>query len=197
MMLAPEERVTSMRTWKISRRNQNVLMVLSFVASLSLLAVPGASASANNPPTDPVVVTVNMEVDCANITAEAEAYAIENDINICGLGEDTNRGTVTSNCGTSTILLNRIGGGRTLSVNYGFYSSLGDVIFRNLWVAVGSGGGSVGGWGDVSGMFHYVYNGARLQTFPSGMAYAQLGGTVNLWWGLTCVLGQPTAYMSV
>ena len=71
-----------------------------------------------------------MTADCADLTSAARAYIMANNVHICGYNSAISSlavqplNTVPGDCGTSTILLNKIGGGSTLSVNYGFYSSL-------------------------------------------------------------------------
>lgn len=166
------------------------------------VVVPGIAAHAAAPPSQQSVV-VEMVPDCAGISAQARAYAISHNIQVCGLNSPTSGGMTTQNtvagtCGTSTILLNKVGGGNTLSVNWGFYSSLGPVSVRTLTVVVGSTAGSSGGWADWSPMYSNVYSAARLQTFPRhATALASLDGTVTLAWGLICLMKGPKASLYV
>jgi hypothetical protein len=146
---------------------------------------------------------VSMVPDCEHLSSAARAHILTYGLDLCGLNPSSAPGavapmnTVGGTCGTSTILLNRISAGRTLSVNYGFYSTLGNAVARTLAVSVGSTGGGVGGWGDVSPMLNYVYSTARLQPFPRGTAHAALGGTITLVWGLVCYMNGPTASLYV
>jgi hypothetical protein len=183
-----------------------VIPLVVFALLMPAQAASGHTATARGAVSATVAansVRVSMVPDCEHLTSAARAHILAYGLALCGLNPVSEPGvvapmnTVGGTCGTSTILLNRISAGRTLSVNYGFYSTLGNAVARTLAVSVGSTGGGVGGWGDVSPMFNYVYSTARLQTFPPGTAHAALGGTITLVWGLVCYMNGPTASLYV
>ncbi len=184
-----------------SRRNKVRLLVLTLCIGVTIV-VPNVTAQATPSPVQAPTVG-DMVPDCDGLTQQARAYAISHGINVCGLnvsatGGVTTQNTVAGTCGTSTILLNKIGGGNTLSVNYGFNSTLGPAALRSIVVSVGSTSGSSGGWADVSPMASNVYSAARLQTFPRhATALASLDGTITLAWGLVCYLKGPKASLYV
>lgn len=141
-----------------------------------------------------------MVPDCVDLTAKAKAYAVAHHINICGLGVAATTvgprpmNEVYGDCGASGIYLT-YGGGDVAYFSYGFNSTVGDADYRDLvihWT-----GANTGSFTDASVMFDYVYNGFYSAHFNPGTTTAILGGTIEIWWGLTCYMAGPTSTITM
>lgn len=132
-----------------------------------------------------------MRLDCTHMTAEAKAYADAR--GYCSASNTTisPNGVVYGNCGDSWIYIFDVTLG-DVDIDYGFDSSLGTVVYRNLGIGF-AGTANSGGWPDNGWMFSSSYYSSRQNIYVGyGEAYASLGGTVTLVWGGQCDLLNPS-----
>ncbi|MBM6400448.1 hypothetical protein [Phycicoccus sonneratiae] len=169
-------------------------------ATTLLLAIVVPSAAAATPdaatPVGVGVVEAPMYLDCGALRGQVRKYAVDHAY--CPAagrtsGDVTPQNTVYGNCGSSFIYIEDPNWtSSTARFRYGFSSSKGIVVSRNLAVGY-SGARGPGGFSDSGFMASTSYShtsGER--TTGSGYLYATLGGTVTLFWGASCTLLQPT-----
>jgi hypothetical protein len=137
--------------------------------------------------------------DCAGLSAEAAAYAISNEIDICGLldgpGEVSTQDYRTGLCGSSGIQAYQ-SPGANVHIEYGFSSTVGNMGVRALeveWAGSASGDYIL----DFSFMNSAVYNSSTVGYTGVGLAEVALYGTATTVWGLTCYLHGPVSSIVV
>ncbi|HEV8557123.1 MAG TPA: hypothetical protein VGR06_12090 [Actinophytocola sp.] len=162
------------------------LTILAVLLASSL--VSAGTVAAESARSEPVTVNGKMVLDCVHMTPETHKYAVEN--NYCTDGA-TPQNTVYGDCGYSFIYIYALGS-LEAQVYYGFGSSLGAVVYRNLGVGWASTSGLSGGWNDSGVMASSTYATNRYINPGYGTTYVALGGDVVLWWGGTCTLLGPT-----
>lgn len=134
-----------------------------------------------------------MTLDCGTMSAKAHQYAVAH--GYCAGGSRSPDTVVTGNCGSSEIYIYTDYSTPDLGwadIKYGFASTKGTVIYRNLGVGY-AGESDSGGFNDSSVMFSSSYTRTVSRYVGSGEAYASVGGTVTLWWGAQCTLLEPEA----
>jgi hypothetical protein len=144
---------------------------------------------------------VAMTLDCVNMTEQARAYAVHN--NLCtpdGKAVESGvstYGVVTGNCGSSWIWIYNSNGGYARFV-YGYHSTRGTVVahvLRVSWYNWSTGGAS--GWTDAAGRLSSTYEIQRTRFTGAGYVATGLSGFVTLWWGGTCNILNPTDAVTV
>lgn len=91
--------------------------------------------------------------------------------------------TLPGDCGTGTFEIHNLGRGNAQMV-WGFNSSLGPAIYRNLevnWVREKL--GNSGGWTDAQPMFGAGYRNQKNVSTGTGTVTGDLSGSVTLVWG--------------
>jgi len=184
----------------------------SSVSILVLLGVIGLSvqASASTAPARSVtgsaastVTTVKqgLSLDCAAMSASVHSYAVAH--GYCATNAISSDGARPADqedgtCGSSSIYIyNDDDGGQALFV-WGFSSSDGSVIVRNLeiswsnWTQLYS-----GGYSDVDGMANANYVRSQLVNTGTGFVANGLSGSITLWWGGVCTIENPTSSTDV
>jgi hypothetical protein len=154
-------------------------------------------------------IEVEMKLDCTDMSTQARAYA--NEHRLCDdasvLSEDegllTENGTALpmdtqwGNCGSSWIYVFNNGGGNA-DVLWGFNSTLGTVVHRNLTVYWSNWHtGMNGSFLDKHHMFSSFYQKSRVFHTKPGSVLVGLTGTVTLVWGGQCVLLIPTDVVDI
>ena len=146
------------------------------IALILAMAVSPAAASEVAPGNDnanDAYVSVPMQLDCVNMTDEAREYAREH--NLCPAGKSRNDvvnpdGQATDTCGDAWMYVQYTGVRGYGSIDYGFNSSIGNVVYRNL--AIGYAGSEYyGGWNDAGWMNDYFYTTGQVRYM--GWGYAQ------------------------
>lgn len=186
---------------KTSRRFQGRLLAAA-VVSLALIgafatpavAAPAvevnAVATADGVPDGAVVVQATL--DCDKFKGAVAKYAIDH--GYCpapSKGGVTPQTVQTYNCGSSWIYAYNKGYRGKLWVSYGFSSTNGSVVYRNLTIGTSSGIG----WGDAAWMASTSYNTERfVGNFNVGSwQSASMSGSIVLVWGGTCSIPTITA----
>lgn len=171
---------------------------LALATAVSAFAATASSASAAtkagaSTTASVQVVTAPMTLDCGTMSAKAHQYAVAH--GYCAGGSRSPDTVVTGNCGSSEIYIYTDYSTPDLGwadIKYGFASTKGTVIYRNLGVGY-AGESDSGGFNDSSVMFSSSYTRTVSRYVGSGEAYASVGGTVTLWWGAQCTLLEPEA----
>lgn len=161
------------------------------------LVVPATSVSAatiDSTPTSQSSVTViqgTMTPECNNLSASTAAYIQDHGIQVCGYNQSATQGGIhpdgyaTGNCGSSYVFIYDNNGG-TADVAYGFNSTIGNMVYRNL-VITWSGDEASGSFPDAAFMNNFTYNSPLRLIIPGyGPAGAHLGGSATTFYGLTC-----------
>lgn len=135
-----------------------------------------------------------MTLDCASLSESARSYA--NSHGYCK--RDKLRGavpndTVVGNCGSSWLYI-RDTGIREATFSYGFASSQGVVIHRELNGYWSSTSGLSGYLNDTALMASSSYSTTRSRGTGYGAVNAWISGRVTLYWGGKCILGYPGDY---
>jgi hypothetical protein len=178
------------------------MTIASTLAALALVALPTAKAyaeTASSPETGVpklapgIAVRVGMTLDCANMTSTAYRYAVDHSYcsgrSSSASSAATPDGNRHGSCGDSWIYVFGVGNGE-ISIEYGFLSSLGTVVYRSLTVIYSGTRGS-GLFNNNGVMASSSFDAYRDVYVGAGSAGATLGGTVTLWWGAQCILLQP------
>jgi len=182
---------------KIGRLFGRAIKVASVsIALVVTLATSPAMASTVSPVVQrdqASVVSVSMTLDCVNMTPKARTYADAH--GLCAshstAGGVSPMNVVPGNCGESWIYLVDKDNGYG-SINYGFNSSQGNVIYRNLVVSyAGQRSGNV--FPDAAWMNGYYFQTGQVRYMGYGWASVVLGGSVTLWWGGVCNILSPTS----
>lgn len=191
--------VTGLKTRRAGRPRLTLLAALPLVAMLFLML--GAGSAAATPTADGAeraegkVVEAEMRLDCTNMSESVHDYAVEH--GYCPSEDDVGPDDIRyGSCGSSEIWISSAGGGDA-SIEYGFNSSLGPVVYRNLGIGY-AGDDDSGGWNDSGVMASSSYYAADTLFTGVGQADTSLGGTVTLAWGGQCTLLEPhsTAFIS-
>lgn len=151
-----------------------------------------------------------MQIDCSTLTAAGRQYAIDHNLNICGvLGTNTagvnaktdslavtplNTGSSTGNCGVATIQIWSLGAGRAY-IQWALHSTTGLIIYYSVGTPY---------WGQThSGTFSYSgafpgndVAGGNPATTGSGYAHTYLSGSVSTVL-YDCVVLNPSAWTTV
>lgn len=140
-----------------------------------------------------------MVPDCENLTQGAREYLVAHEIDLCGVLDES--GPIrpfdirAGLCGSSGIEAYQAGGANIL-IQYGFQSTVGNMVFRALEVHWAGTSGS--DWMlDFSPMNATTYNGSTIRYTGFGQAGVALGGTATTFYGLTCYLLGPTDVITV
>lgn len=150
----------------------------------------GRTILADDPPAD--ATEVGMVFDCRELDKTALDYAVT--MGYCSSESDEvgPRNTRYGNCGSSWIYIEQ-GTASKARFRYGFSSSKGAVIARNLAVGYVGGNGQPGGFNDSGVMASSSYQRTTSNiTVGRGYLTAQMGGTVTLFWGAKCTLLNPS-----
>lgn len=161
-------------------------LAVAIIAALCavLTAMPASAAPAATPKPAPATMHGRMQADCAHASPSALKIAISK--GVCASPGKTLNAVNEGNCGTDNISLVP-GPDANVTIYYGFDSSIGPVVYRDL--SVGYAGGSfLGSFPDQSVMFGSSYSGSNTVFTGVGEAFATLGGTVTLVYGLQCDL---------
>ncbi|MBT2497593.1 hypothetical protein J7E25_00615 [Agromyces sp. ISL-38] len=171
------------------------------VALAALLFAPVLSSPAyaeDTTPEEAVVVTVPMTFDCSTLTPRGRAYAIANNLDVCGVlsqggskpGTVTPYNTVYGNCGSASVSISAYGSGKAY-IWWEIESSTGPIITYNTTLyyagAAGSFSRPYSGW--------WPGNSADDVAIPylgSGWATTQLAGSVETLLA-SCVIGNPSS----
>lgn len=175
-----------------------LLLTVAIMAAVAAALGAGTAAAAPAPddaanPPAATVVRAEMLLDCTNMRESVHEYAVAHEY--CppaGSGDVSTNGIVYGNCGSSEIWLSNEPGVGWASVVYGFNSSVGTVVHRNLGIGV-AGDDASPSWNDSGWMNSSTYYAGNSVWTGIGWAYASLGGTVTLIWGGQCTLLEPQA----
>jgi hypothetical protein len=137
-----------------------------------------------------------MTLDCAALTGKVLQYAVKHDYCTAGGNGVAPQDTVSGNCGTSEVYIENDGNGYGVII-YGFASSQGTVVYRDL--TIGWGGNLAEGIHDDNGwMYSTSYYATTNEVYPgAGPAYADMGGSVQLLWGATCYIAEPYSITTI
>jgi hypothetical protein len=192
------------------RRRWDLPVLLAGAVSLAALLASAAPAqAAAGPHVGPVqaaparpaaaipagAVPVRMGLNCTTMSAAARTYAVEHDLCPTGVTPHT---TVWGSCGSAwAYIYDDVLGDRLGRFDWGTYSILGVIVYRNLqlaWTFTAQGAGSSGGGTilDSGFWFNSWYEAVgTLYTDAAGAASVRLTGTVTLVWGGVCEVLPP------
>ncbi|MCD1569911.1 hypothetical protein [Agromyces mediolanus] len=171
------------------------------VALAALLFAPAFASAAHaedEPPTDAVVVTVPMTFDCSTLTPSGRAYAIANNLDVCGVlsQDETEPGTITpyntvyGDCGSASVSISSYGSGKAY-IWWEIESSTGPIITYNTTLYYNGSNGSnsrgYSGWWPGNSA-----DDAAIPYLGAGWANAQLAGNVETLLA-SCVIGNPSS----
>lgn len=181
------------------------------VTAAALVVVLGAQSAAADSPVEisgtvqSDSVELQLVPDCSSLKGKVLAYAVKNKINVCGLGGAAESKTLKGDllvqpanyiygtCGSSAISMRRsLLSSTSVTIQHGFQSTVGPMVFRNLSVSY-TYGTVTAGYSDVSVMASAVHEQSRNRTVTRGAVHAALLGTATTAWGLICYLKGPTA----
>jgi hypothetical protein len=172
------------------RRFVATLIMAAATAGLLTIATPAAADSTDT--AVPVGATKSaMYLDCAALSASALELAGQR--GLCRSYADGGVGTQDlrfDTCGWSWIFVYNEGGG-TARFEYGFVTTLGTAVRRNLVISVITTGWGTG-IGDSNWMFSASYSNAKRYHTGPGSVIGGLSGTVLLVTGFVCQLTNPT-----
>ncbi len=193
-------------------RNRALLIAATTLSAAILtfgLAGPASAATTTGsdaPPTSPRTVTMSapMTIDCSTLKPAGRKYAIEHNVNICGVldhgsktgigGASPNANPVYGDCGSASISGWSLGGGRAY-FQWNVVSSTGGIWWYSTSIVFSgtSGGGTLpfsGFWPGTSA------SGGAPGTTGSGWADAYLSGSVTTDWA-DCTIGYPSMSLYV
>jgi hypothetical protein len=173
-----------------------VVAALMVMSTTGALAADSAAATAlASPPT--VVENVPMTVDCTQGSASVQQYAVAHGLCPAGAGVAQPDNLVRGNCGDSFLYMSNARSGNA-SFRYGFDSSQGHVIDRNLVVSwVNWTRGVHGNFHDSIAMWNTHYSHTVAKYTQTGFVSGVLSGDVILWWGGICTISYPTSSTTV
>ncbi|WP_460802251.1 hypothetical protein [Microbacterium sp. GXF6406] len=124
------------------------------------------------------VITQPMTIDCSTFSEADRERAIKENLNLCGaLGDPAGMATLgqtVSDCGVSSIYVDRNSGGR-LRISYGMHSTVGAIVTRSVDVTWGP--FDTGSNFDFGAVGNASYsNSLTRASIPSG---AKAGGTLR------------------
>lgn len=179
-----------------------VILTFGLAGPASAATTTGSDAPPTSPPT--VTASAPMTIDCSTLKPAGRKYAIEHNVNICGVldhGLKAGNGSVTPNanpvvgdCGTASINGWTLGSGRAY-FEWKVVSSTGAIWWYSTSIVYSgaSGGGTLsfsGAWPGISAA------GGAPGTPGSGWASAYLGGSVTTDWA-DCTIGYPSMSLFV
>lgn len=156
---------------------------------------PTGQLAPEDPP--PGAIELDMSLDCAALDGDAAAYATKNGLCPGGTGVAVPENTRWGNCGASWIYVSNRRSGNAY-VWWGFLSTLGTVVYRNLnahWANYSR--GTAGGFLDKNYMFSSSYTNDRVFKTAAGEVAVALSGSVRLVWGGSCTILIPTASATI
>lgn len=169
-----------------------VRLVVALGLAVMCLTVPTTSALASQPgPHSVPASAVAMTIDCVNMTVSVHEYAVAHNYCPATSGHQI-LGTTYGDCGSSWLLMWDYGHNYA-DFSYGFQSSQGNVVRRNLginWTNWSTGGS--GSFGDNDWMNSSYYNTTRTEYTYSGFVTGSMSGWVLLWWGGVCTIIPPS-----
>ena len=157
------------------------------------LSVVGVAEARPLPPIGETQVRFEMSLDCGSLSGGARQYAEDHKYCRKSHGQLVPMDQATGTCGSSWLYI-RDTGIREATIRYGFSSSWGVVVSRQLFGYWSSTSGLKGNWTDISLMASTSYSTTRTRNTGYGGATAWVSGEVTLFWGGTCKLGQPIDY---
>jgi hypothetical protein len=168
-----------------------VAVVAALVTGSGTASASVATAQNSTQRTPIKAVHAKMSLDCTHMSVAAHKYATGHGYCAAATTKITPNGVAYGDCGDSWIYIFDVGGGDA-DIDYGFDSSWGAAVVRNLSIGY-AGWESSGGWSDSGWMSSSSYSSSR-EYIPVGPgdAYASMGGSIGLWWGGSCTLNDPS-----
>lgn len=169
-----------------------IAVVLPTMASAASAGTPQLPDEVDPSSSDVLISKQPMNVGCdAQMTDRARQYAVEQGYCPEEAVDARPTNTVPGTCGTSFLFVFDESNGGDGTIRYGFNSSLGPIVSRNLSIGF-AGVDNLGSFGDASLMFSSSYESARTVFFGAGgLGYAQMGGTATTSFGLPCTINLP------
>lgn len=154
-------------------------------------ATPASTAALAGAPLATTTTTVALQPDCTNVTAQARSYIAAHSLGICGIkglasgaAAVSPQAAVAIACGYASIKDTPYGSGTTM-LTWSITTTVGEMISRALYINWVGSNGSSAGFPDISFMATGSYKNTAV--IHSGFnAYASLGGSVQIWYGLVC-----------
>lgn len=161
--------------------------------AVSALLTPAAAMAAPDSSTSPehevTVTEFAMKIDCSTFSESDRERAVKEGLDLCGSlsGNEgvSTRGQNTSNCGTAAVYVDKRGG-NGVRISWGLHSTMGNMIFRTLYVNYGP--GVSGSFPDISAMATPDYSNRLNLTGTGGKKMgATLSGVVTIFgWTFGC-----------
>ena len=173
--------------------------ITTVFAILAITVLPMGTVNASDSPsaTDSPSVqtaagqatTFELAPDCASLTTKARSYLSSHNIDVCGVGATSTTSAAQAAavgiaCGYASITDVPHHSGYT-QLRWNVTSTVGEMSSRLLFVNWNGSNGSAGSINDWGAMLQSSWTNTAV--VPSGFsANASLGGSVHIWYGLTC-----------
>ncbi len=184
---------------RLSRFARICTLAIAICTSVISVSASPANATTSSAATPSVTtVSARMVLDCVHLTSKARAYAASH--HYCGGATSKSHMSpytiVSGACGSSRISIIHYPTVAQALILWGFDSTQGNVIFRNLTISWNNStpGGARGSFGDTGPMLSTRWRNQRVVNSGAGTIFAALDGWILLWWGGTCAILHPVAH---